>query len=334
MQLRASYPTAGGARHSPFRDPAAVEAWDAWFRWREGSELRDVDVDATSHRVAAALAAVEVEARPLWTRRFEDALAGFRLLPDERVLASAGTGATGWKDDELVAVLNVAAFVRAPLSPLAAFNHDAFVEAAELSVRVLDNAALLAGRRQAGTCLSIGLIGLADALALLGLVYNSEQGRAQAANIARALAEGCLRGSVRLACERGASDGAATDALVRADRRGFPEALSDAIRRHGVRYARLTDITAQPRLALFANNVANALDPLPGENHVHAIEAAGGVRQVTSPGYARAQRRRLGATDYDAPAFAPCPESGQRAMRRAVQPWIDAPIDYPLRRAP
>jgi ribonucleoside-diphosphate reductase alpha chain len=291
-------------------------------------------VDATSQRVAAALAEVEDEARPLWTRRFEDALAGFRLLPDARVLASAGTGTIGWNDGGLVAVLNVAAFLRAPLSALAAFNHDAFVETAELSVRMLDNAALLTGRRRPGARLRIGVIGLADALALLGVAYDSDQGRTQAAAVARALAEGCLRGSVRLAGERGAADGATTEALVRADRRGCPDALSDAIRRHGVRYASLTAITAQPRLALFANSVADALDPLAAEDRVQTIEAAGGARSVSSPGYARVQRRRLGATDEAAPAIASCSEAGRRAMRNAVQPWIDADIDYPIRPAP
>ena len=44
---------------SPFLDPVAVEAWDAWFRWREDGQLRDISVEATWERVAGALAQAE-----------------------------------------------------------------------------------------------------------------------------------------------------------------------------------------------------------------------------------------------------------------------------------
>ena len=64
------------------------------------------------------------------------------------------------------------------------------------------------------------------------------------------------------------------------------------------------------------------------------IEAASGVRYVQSPGYARAERRRLGGADEASGLFAPCTEADQRAMREAIQPWIDASIEYPLRLAP
>jgi ribonucleoside-diphosphate reductase alpha chain len=312
----------------------SVEAWDAWFRWRRGTELRDLTLDSTFHRVAETLAAIEGEARPLWARRFEDALAGFRLLPDTRILRTAGSDEIGWDNHELAAVLNAAAFLRAPMTGLASFNRDAFVETAELAVRMLDDAAMIANGAP-GADLRIGMIGLADALALLGLSYASEPGRAMAQSIASALAEGCLRGSVRLACERRPSDTGVEKALARAGRRGCPEALMDAARRHGSRYADLTAITAQPRLALFANNVADALDPCPGEDRIEMIEAASGVRYVQSPGYARALRRRLGPVAAGtSDTIAPCSEADQRALRLAIQPWIDAEIDYPLRAEP
>jgi hypothetical protein len=66
------------------------------------------------------------------------------------------------------------------------------------------------------------------------------------------------------------------------------------------------------------------------------IEAASGVRYVQSPGYARAQRRRLGHTVGAGfvDTIAPCSEADQAAMRLAIQPWIDAEIDYPLHAEP
>ena len=96
-----------------FIDIGAVEAWDAWFRWRQDGELRDVSIEQTWSRVAGALAGPELpgQAAP-FQRQLVDALLGWKLLPDERIAASAGTAAPAWPDDGLVAVLNAANFVR------------------------------------------------------------------------------------------------------------------------------------------------------------------------------------------------------------------------------
>src|SRR4051812_42795915 len=44
---------------SPFSDPVAVDAWDSWFRWRDGNRLYDLSIETTWLRVARALAGVE-----------------------------------------------------------------------------------------------------------------------------------------------------------------------------------------------------------------------------------------------------------------------------------
>jgi ribonucleoside-diphosphate reductase alpha chain len=284
--------------------------------------------------VAAALAAAEPEDRTQWTRRFGDLLGAWRLLPDERLLARAGTGNVTWKGESLTAALNVAAFLRSPLTERASLNREALVESAELAVRMLDNAALIAGSAPA-PALHIGLIGLADALALLGLSYRSDAARTQARVIGRALAEGCFRGSVRLACERGAMPGDSDATFARAQARGLPRALIEAGMRHGLRYHQLSAIASQPRLALLANNVADAIDPLPRADQAQTIDAPGGTKIVLSCGFALAQRRRIGTAEAGAPAafetIAQVSVPDQLAMRAALQPWIDAPIDYPVR---
>ncbi|MCR6701659.1 MAG: hypothetical protein NVV68_11120 [Dokdonella sp.] len=115
---------------------------------------------------------------------------------------------------------------------------------------------------------------MADALALLGVEYGSEAGCRQAAEIARLLAQASLEAGVRLACDRGADGGDAALPLERARRRGLPPELVHDLARHGVRYGALTAITAQPRLSLLANNVSDALDPLPDPRPSHAGAAA------------------------------------------------------------
>jgi ribonucleoside-diphosphate reductase alpha chain len=318
---------------SPFIDLAAVEAWDAWFRWREKADLRDVSIEDTWRRVSSALAAVEpdLEART-WQARFMDALAAWRLLPDERLLAGAGTGQPTCPDGVLHASLNAAGFACSGPATDASMDLAALSDCAALAVRVLDDAALLEGIAQPH--LRIGLIGVADALALRGWSYDSDTGRMQAAAMARALAEGCLRGSITLAATRGSCGREAVEAAIaRATLRGLPEELLHAVARKGVRHLQLTAITSQPRLALLANDVADAVDPLQGRNHAHVINAAGGQRTtVRSSGYAL---NVLHAGGNGPAAGTPDTLSdmswmAQIKMRAALQCWIDEPIDYPL----
>ena len=316
-------------RPSPFVELAAVEAWDAWFRWREQTDLRDFSIEDTWRRVSAALASVEPPGEiPMWQTRFMDALASWRLLPDERLLAVAGTGRITWGDGVLHAALNAAAFVSTDYAA-ASIDLAALSDCAALAVRVLDNAALLAALP--APRLRIGILGIADALALLGLAYDSDAGRAQMSSTARALAEGCLRGSIMLAMARGACDHGLRVSIKRAELRGAPTNLLGDAARHGLRHAQLTAITSQPRLALLANDVADAVDPLRGVNHTHVITAADGPRTVRSSGYALSTLRACGREPNGVPdTLAMLPWIAQIEMRAALQPWMDEPITYPL----
>lgn len=316
-------------RPSPFIDLAAVEAWDAWFRWRERADLRDFFIEDTWRRVSAMLASVEPGGEAAtWQTRFMGALASWRLLPDERLLASAGTGQITWREGVLHASLNAAGFVSAGY--IASIDLTALSDCAALAVRTLDNAALQASI--AAQSLRVGMIGVADALALLGLRYDSDAGRTQAAAMAKALAEGCLRGSIMLAAERGSCGREAPAFVARARLRGFPEELLQAAARHGVRHVQLTAITSQSRLALLANDVADAADPLRGENHVHVISAPDGqCTTVRSSGYALNVLHADGSESGEVPDTLPeMSWMAQIKMRAALQPWIDEPIDYPL----
>jgi ribonucleoside-diphosphate reductase alpha chain len=316
---------------SPFIDLAAVEAWDAWFRWRKGADLRDLSIEDTWQRVSSALASVDPSGEiATWQARFMDALASWRLLPDERLLASAGTGRTTWHDGVPRASLNAAAFATSSQAAGTSMDLPALGDCAALAVHVLDNAALAAG--VASPCMHVGLIGVADALALLGLPYDSDAGRMQAAAMARTLAEGCLQGSIVLAAARGSCGRAGHACVARAKLRGLPEELLHDAARHGVRHAQLTAITSQPRLALLANDVANAVDPLRGTNHAHVISASDGQRTtVRSSGYALNILHGRGIEAAGMPDTLPdLSWMAQIKMRAALQPWMDEPIDYPL----
>lgn len=319
-----------GARESasPFLDAAAVDAWDAWFRWRDQGVLRDLTVDATWDRVAISLASVEAPgSSPAWRRRFLDALAAWQLLPDESILATAGTEKQGWADDGLVAVLNVAAFVRAPSTPHAAFDKEAFEQVAALAVRALDNAGELVGNRAPmSQGLKIGIVGLADAFALLGLAYDAADGRAAAALISRSLAQGCYCGESQLVCERGASTPCTEAWLARARAQDVASELVAEAARRGIRHGRLTAITSQPRLTVFANALSDALDPI-----ATSAGADPAAHEVPRLAFARSVAVVHSCCEAAFATHKPLvPAMAQLSLRAAMRSWIDEPIDYPV----
>ncbi len=323
-----------GARggDSPFTESAAVDAWDAWFRWRDHGVLQDLTIDATWDRIATALASVESpDSVVMWKRRFTDAFGNWRLLLDERILATAGTGENAWSGGSLSAALNVSQFVRAPMTPRSSFDQAAFEDFAALAVRALDNAALL-GRIHApvDNHLRIGIIGLANAIVLLGLAYDGAESCALAALVGRSLARGCYRGSSQLARERGATSPCTREWRTRARTQEVePEIVVEAAKK-GIRHNRLTAITSQPRLALFANNVSDALDPFFDHaivDHVIARDlqrVASTSSHAAAPKYQSTFPKQRSGTDCTASVAA------QLKLRAAMCSCVDEAIDYPL----
>lgn len=314
---------------SPFIDTAAVEAWDAWFRWRERDRLRDLSIEATWQRVVGALTAPA--GTMLLAADLMDACSSWRLLLDERIIASAGTAAANWPADGLGAAINVPMFVRRRFSDQAHIDIAGLAQAAKLAVRALDKAVLLRTDRRRIVGLRVGIIGLADALAFCGTPYGSAAALRYTGQVCSAIAEGCFEESVRLAHDDGPGHTLSAHALERAAARGFATELVRDARQRGLRHAQLTAITSQPRLALLANNVADALDPLRGENHVHRISTPNDTRSVRSSGYALTiSRGPISSRPLAVDVSADHAIDAQLRLRTAAQEWIDEPIAYPL----
>ena len=306
---------------SPFIDTAAVEAWDAWFRWREPGCLHDVTVDMTWDRVASALASVELRGRRVRMRQeFLDAFSSWQLLLDERILAGAGTPSLQRGRGDPVAVLNLAAFVKAPFTQQASIDLTAIEDIAMTAVRALDNATLLGGQGGARGGLRIGVIGLGDAFKLVGTDYCSSAAAAKAKRIVHALSCGATEGSIALARERGHRFSCGQEWLDRAFARGLPQDLITDAARIGLRYTALTAISSQPKLALFANGVSDALEPAPNRPVAHVIDEGETPRVVYPVGYARSVAMRLDKA-YEMTEH---PDAASRlAIHEAIRPWMD-----------
>jgi len=268
-------------------------------------------------------------------QRLFDAMAAWRLLPDERVLASAGTGHETWPANELVAVLNIARFVTDPGLPSCHIDMAGIASTAELAVEVLDNVAERASWSPGcpGRHLRIGMAGLADAFFFLGVAYSSPRASHIAHDVSRHMAAGCLGASLRLARDRGPRCQVSQHLPVAYKLRELSPSLAVDAARYGLRQSRLTAITSQPRLAQFANNVTNAVDPLLQAHLPRNAARSSAAHMGGSMGYAIEWSRRH---DMDPSRLntllehAAASTRSQVALRSSMQMWIDEPILYGL----
>ncbi|MHB1084538.1 MAG: adenosylcobalamin-dependent ribonucleoside-diphosphate reductase [Thiobacillus sp.] len=167
--------------------------------------------------------------------------------------------------------LNLTTFVTAPYAAEARFDLEALAAAAALAVRFLDNVIdvsrypLPAQAEQARHTrrIGLGITGLADALVLLGLHYDSEPARALAARVMQTLRDAAYRASIDLAREKGAFPKLEPQAFLAS---GFcarlPEAIRDAITAHGIRNSHLLAIAPAGTISLLANNCSSGIEPI------------------------------------------------------------------------
>ena len=163
-------------------------------------------------------------------------------------------------------------FVESPFEPGARFRDDAFCDVVRVAVRMLDNVLDSTvwplpqqhDEARAKRRIGLGFTGLGDALAMLGLRYDSEAARTEAARIAEAMRDAAYDASAELARERGAFP------LFNADlylSRGcfasrLPQALKDKVRAQGIRNSHLLSIAPTGTISLaFADNASNGIEP-------------------------------------------------------------------------
>lgn len=162
-------------------------------------------------------------------------------------------------------------FVHGAFSPVAIFNRREMEAAVTLAVRMMDNVLdvslypLQAQRDEAMAKRRIGLgyTGLGDALVMLGLRYDSDEGRRMAEDISRTLCHAAYRASVELAKEKGAFPLLDREKYLQAPLiQRLPEDIRAGIAEHGIRNSHLTSIAPTGTISLaFADNASNGIEP-------------------------------------------------------------------------
>jgi ribonucleoside-diphosphate reductase alpha chain len=167
--------------------------------------------------------------------------------------------------------LNLTAFVASPFAADARLDLDALADSARLAVRFLDDVVdvsrypLPAQAEQAHRTrrLGLGITGLADALVMLGLNYDSEAARTLATRTMQTLRDAAYRASIELAREKGAFPAFVREAFLDS---GFasrlPDDIRDAIAAHGIRNSHLLAIAPAGTISLLANNLSSGIEPI------------------------------------------------------------------------
>ncbi|MGD2130737.1 MAG: adenosylcobalamin-dependent ribonucleoside-diphosphate reductase [Lysobacterales bacterium] len=247
---------------------------------------------------------------------------------------------------------NLTAFVREAFGPHASLDLDRLAGLVPAAVRFLDDvidgspfplesqAQQARGSRRIG----IGVTGLADALAMLGLHYASDAARRTAEEIIRRICHEAYRASVELAREKGPFPFFERDPyLDGAFIRSLPAELRDGIRRHGIRNSHLLAIAPTGTISLLAGNVSSGVEPIfDYRQERKVLDRDGRYRTFRLEDYAWRKWREHGSDSAEPPpAFVRARELAPRdhlLMQAALQPFVDSaisktinvPVDYPF----
>lgn len=111
--------------------------------------------------------------------------------------------------------------------------------------------------------IGLGVTGLGDALVMLTLAYDSDEGRAMAEHLTRVVTHEAYRASIELAKERGAFPLFDADKYLQSGfTKRLPESIRADIKKYGIRNSHLTSIAPTGTISLaFADNTSNGIEP-------------------------------------------------------------------------
>ncbi len=242
--------------------------------------------------------------------------------------------------------LNLTAYVQSPFSASARLDLDALATTARHAVRFLDNVIdvsrfpLPAQADQARRTrrIGMGITGLADALVMQGLRYDSEAARECARGIMRTLRDTAYRASIELAQEKGAfPDFDSEPFLTSGFCRRLPADLIDAIAEHGIRNSHLLAIAPAGTISLLANNLSSGIEPIfSARAERRVLEADGRYHMHTVLDFAYQRWQQQGGEGLP-PGWVEAHQIDPLAhlsMQAQLQPFVDNAISKTINVAP
>ncbi len=242
----------------------------------------------------------------------------------------------------LLGALNLTVFVRDPFTLNARLDQQTLAERAEVAVRFLDNVIDVsefplpeqAEEAKAKRRMGLGITGLADALIMCGVSYDSPRAEKLAGEWMRTIQEAAYLTSSNLAIEKGTFPLFEAEAFLAS---GMFERLDDrvreAVRANGLRNGCLTTIAPTGTISLLAGNVSSGIEPVFDFIYERRVlEADGSHKTETVEDFAHARYAQLHADDIPSPLpdyFVTAQDlkpADHVRMQAAVQKYCDSSI--------
>ncbi len=150
-------------------------------------------------------------------------------------------------------------------------NEEKLKSTIRTSVRMMDNVIDVSrfplpeqeSEAKAKRRIGLGVTGLADALALGGITYGSNEAIEWTDRIMKLVAVSAYQASIDLAKEKGAFPLFDVDKFLDSgNMRKMPDHIRDQVRDHGIRNALLTSIAPTGTISLYAGNVSSGIEPI------------------------------------------------------------------------
>jgi ribonucleoside-diphosphate reductase alpha chain len=229
----------------------------------------------------------------------------------------------------LLGSINLVKFIRD-----GAIDYDAIAWTVRIAVRMMDNtidASLYPLPQQRAEAhnkrrIGLGVTGLADMLAMIGVEYGSDQAIEITETITRMVADVAYRTSIDLAKEKGPFP-LFDPAQYYADT--VPH-LALEIEKHGIRNALLTSIAPTGTISLYAGNVSSGIEPIFATAYNRKVLQPDGSHTTEEVvDYAVAEYRKR-SNSNDLPDWfvtaQDLPPSAHVKMQAAAQKWVDSAI--------
>ena len=235
----------------------------------------------------------------------------------------------------LLGSINLAAV----LNPDYTINYELLGETVTTAVRMMDNVVdvskfpLPAQQEEAQNKRRIGLgvTALADAMALGGIIYGSNEGVAWTDKVMKFIAVAAYQASINLAKEKGSFPLLDVEKfLATGNMQQMPADIRDQIREHGIRNALLTSIAPTGTISLYAGNVSSGIEPIFALGYERKVMQKDGskITEVVED-YAVTRWKKdhgsapLPASFVTAQTLSP---SAHIRMQAAAQRWVDSSI--------
>ncbi len=236
--------------------------------------------------------------------------------------------------------INAAAFVTAPFGAAARLDLEGIADCTALAVRMLDNVYELGGFplhaqarvARASRRIGLGLTGLADAMAMLGVRYGSPAANELAVRIMKQVCHAAYRSSVALARERGSFPAFDAQRFLAGEFVArLPPEIRAEILRDGIRNSHLTALAPAGSISLLANNVSSGIEPIFTLEGFRPLRSAGGKRiRLPVRDFAWCRWQAAHGAQAQAPAgwvtAAEVPAQQQLELQAMLQDYVDQAI--------